>query len=253
MDEEEPDLWPPLESKPDAADWDPVDPRHGVLEARLWEACRLIIAGPGGLLLAEPEFADGTISQATLLRRLTGWRAGSGGPPRNDVESALLRLTLGADDAFWELWDAAPVVTADEAPSAEAARAMYDEGHVVCEFEPVFIPAAEPVRPEQLRQPPRALGKLRVPGQLRMPEGRSGADPGSRCWRALAADPADPEWGALGGYIGGFGSGRELPLILPHQPELVAANLILRLSDGRPPSGPPSGPCPDVETTGSSC
>jgi hypothetical protein len=148
------------------------------------------------------------------------------------VESALLRLALGADDAFWESWDATLVVAAGKAPSAEAARAMYDEGHVACEFEPVFVPPGEAVRPGQLRQPPRALGRLRAPGQLRVPEGSPGADPGSRCWRALAIDPADPERGALGGYIGGFGSRRELPLLLPHQPELVAANLLLPLSDG---------------------
>ena len=224
MDEAEPNIWPPLESRPDPADWDPADPEHGVLDARLWEACHLIIAGPGGPLLAEPEFADGTISQAALLRRLTRWRPGSGGPPRNDLESALLRLALGADDAFWRSWDAAPVVAAGKAPSARAARAMYDEGHVACEFEPVFVPAGKATRAGQLRQPPRALGR---PAAL-----DPGADPGSRCWRALAVDPADPERGALGGYIGGYGPRRELPLLLPHQPELVAANLILPLSDG---------------------
>lgn len=232
MDEEEPNIWPPLESKPDPADWDPADPVHGVLDARLWEACHLIIAGPGGPLLAEPEFTDGTISPATHLRRLTRWRPGSGGPPRNDVECALLRLALGADDAFWEAWDAAPVVAAGEVPSAATARAMYHEGHAVCEFEPVFVAASPAVRPEQLRQPPRALGRLRRPGRLRVPDRGPGTDAGSRCWRALAADPADPERGALGGYIGGFGPLRELPLLLPHQPELVAANLILPLSDG---------------------
>ena len=232
MDEEEPDIWPPLESRPDPADWDPADPRHGVLDARLWEACHLIVAGPGGPLLAEPEFADGTISQATLAWRLARWRPGSGGPPRNDVESALLRLALDADEAFWQSWDAAPVVAAGEAPSAQQARAMYDEGHVACEFEPVFVPASEARRPEQRRQPPRALGRLRAPGPGRGPDGDPGAGWTSRCWRALAVDPADPERGALGGYIGGFGPGRDLPLLLPHQPELVAANLILPLSDG---------------------
>ncbi|MGH3155644.1 MAG: hypothetical protein ACRDNF_03565 [Streptosporangiaceae bacterium] len=232
MDEEEPNLWPPLKSKPNLADWDPADPKHGVLDARLWEACHLIIAGHGGPLLAEPEFADGTISQVTLVRRLAQWWPGSGGPPRNDVESALLRLELGADDAFWESWRAAPAVAAGQAPSAEVARAMYDGGHVVCDPEPVFVPAGEAVRPEQLRQPPRALGRLRGPGRLRVLEESSGPDSGSRCWRALAVDPADPERGALGGYIGGFVSRRELPLLLPHQPELVAAYLILPLSDG---------------------
>jgi hypothetical protein len=232
MDEEEPNIWPPLESKPDPADWDPADPQHGILDARLWEACHLIIAGPGGPLLAEPEFADGTISQATLLRRLARWRPGSGGPARNDVECALLRLALDADGAFWESWAAAPVVAAGEAPSAEAARAMYDEGHVVCEFEPVFVAAGEAVRPGQLRQPPRALGRLGVPGQRRVPEPGPGTGSGSRCWRALAVDPADPGRGALGGYIGGCRFKRELPMLLPHQPELVAANLLPPLSDG---------------------
>lgn len=235
MDEEEPDIWPPLEPRPDPADWDPADPGHGVLAARLWEACHLIIAGPGGPLLAEPQFADGTISQATLLRRLARWHPGSGGPPRNDIESALLRLALDADDAFWKSWDAAPVVAVGEAPSAEAARAMYDEGHVICEFDPVFIPAGEAVPPELLRRPPRVLGRLRVAGRLRLPEASSGTDPGSRCWRALAVDPAESEWGALGPYIGDLGSGRELPLLLPHQSELVAAYLILRLSEGLVP------------------
>jgi hypothetical protein len=230
MDEEEPDIWPPLKSKPNPADWDPADPGHGILDARLWEACHLIIAAPGGPLLAEPELADGTISQATLLQRLARWRPGFGGPARNDVESALLRLALGADDAFWESWDAAPVVAAGQTPSAAAARAMYNEGHVVCEFEPVFVPAGAAGRPEQLWQPPRALGRLRVPGQLSVANGSSG--PASRCWRSLAADPADPNRGALGGYVGGSRALRELPLLLPHQPELVAAKLLLPLSDG---------------------
>jgi hypothetical protein len=241
MDEEQPNIWPPLKSKPNPADWDPVDPERGILGARLWEACHLIIAGLDGPLLAEPEFANGTISHATLLQRLVRWQPGSGGPPRNDVEIALLRLALDADDAFWAAWGAAPVVAAGEAPSAGAARAMYDEGHAVCEFEPVFIPAGAATRPEQLRQPPRALGRLCALRQFRVPGWNSGAgavsgagaaDSGSRCWRVLSADPADPERGALGGYIGGFGSGRELPLLLPHQPELVAANLLLPLSDG---------------------
>lgn len=231
-DGEEPRIWRPLDSK-NPADWDPADPRHGVLDARLWEACHLVIAGPGGPLLAEPEFADGTISQATLLRRLARWRPGSGGPPRNDVESALLRLALGADAAFWESWDTAPAVAAGEAPSARAARAMYDEGHAACEFEPVFIiPAGGGVSYWQPRRSLRALGRLRVPGPLRVPGGSSGADCGSRCWRALAVDPAEPERGALGGYAEAAGSSRELPLLLPHQPELVAANLLLPLSDG---------------------
>ncbi len=224
----------PPEASHDPADWDPADPRHGVLGARLWEACQLILAGPGGPLLAEPELADGTISLPALLMRLTKWRPGSGGPPLADVESALLRLARGADDAFWSSWDAAPVVVAGEAPVAATARAMYDEGHVRPEVEPVFVP---PVAAVGLNghpgKPPRVFGR---------PLGSAGSPapaPGSRCWQALSADPAGRSWDPRGWYTGGFSSTWELPLLLPHQPELVARHLLPPLSVGLTPGSHP--------------
>lgn len=237
MDEEEPNVWPPPVTKPDPAHWDPADPVHGVLSARLWEACHLVISGPGGPLLAEPEFADGTISQAAFLGRLAQWRPGSGGPPSNDFESALFRLAPDADDEFWRSWDAAPAVAAGKAPSAEAAQAMYQQAHVVCEFEPLFVPRGEIAPRELLLQPSGAPGML---GAVQKFRGVPGPDPGSRCWRVLTFNFAGPEPGALGGYIAGFSSERELPLLLPYQPELVAAHLLRPLSDGLAPGSHPA-------------
>lgn len=204
---------PRMPSPPDPADWDPADPRRGILNTRLWEACHLILAGPGGPLLAEPEFTDGTISHATLLRRLTGWKPGSGGPARTDLEAALLRLEPNADDTFWMAWKSAPVVTAGEAPSARAARAMYDDGHTALGFEPVVIPGGVERKYGLPWPPPRIRARLTTP---------AAADSRSRCWRTLVTGLDDPERHKTAGYGGG---GRELPLLLPYQPELAAANL----------------------------
>lgn len=71
------------------------DSMHSILSARVWEACCLIADGRGYPLLATPEFADGSISHATLLARLAKWPA-SRRPPRNDAEVALLRLAADA-------------------------------------------------------------------------------------------------------------------------------------------------------------
>lgn len=209
-------VWPPLKEKPDPAAWDPADPRRGILSVRLWEACHLIVAGTNGPLLAEPEFTDGTITRATLLRRLADWRPGSGGPPRADLEAALLRLELNADDTFWTAWESAPVVTAGEAPSAPEARAMYDDGHTQLDFEPVFIPGGVESRRGRPWPPPEVRARLTTP---------AAADSMSRCWRALVTGLDDPERHKTSGYWAVLYS-RELALLLPHQPELAAANLL---------------------------
>jgi hypothetical protein len=226
-----PDFWS-TRSDASPGGWDPPNPKHAILDSRLWEACRLIVMGPGGPLLAEPEFADGTIGTAELLRRLTRWRPGSGGPPRSDVESALLRLVLGADDAFWAAWDAAPVVTAGETPPAAVARAMYDEGHVLLEFEPVYVAPGDPVDIRFFRHSPQVFERLLAPERPDVPAGGGTAIPRSRCWQRVSVDPDARERRATVWYNKGLDGRQELPLLLPHQPELVAANLIQPLSEG---------------------
>lgn len=228
--------WPRLPYPQVPADWDPADPRRGVLSARLWEACRLIVAGPGGPLLAEPEFTDGTISHATLARRLSDWKPGSHGPACIDLEAALLRLELDADDTFWAAWDSAPSVMAREAPSASAARAMYDDGHAALDFEPVFIPGGAERRRGRPWPRPQVRARLTT-AQGATAQGAAGtvADSGSRCWQALVNGLDDLERHKTSGYWAGLYS-RELPLLLPYQPELAAANLLpwgsAGLSDG---------------------
>jgi hypothetical protein len=70
----------------------------GILSARIGEACTLIAAGRALQLLAEPEFADGTISPGELAARQALWAAAELTPCRYDLEAARLRAAPGADE-----------------------------------------------------------------------------------------------------------------------------------------------------------
>jgi len=76
----------------------------GILSVRIGEACTLIAARadrPAGRpevgLLAEPEFADGTISPGELAAREALWATAGLTPPRYDQEVARLRAAPAAD------------------------------------------------------------------------------------------------------------------------------------------------------------
>ena len=79
----------------------------GIFTARVWEAARVIEAGRGGLLLAEPETGRGAITPGACssgwggecARRARRWP----GPRRHDRDVALLRLAPGAPSSLWEL------------------------------------------------------------------------------------------------------------------------------------------------------
>jgi hypothetical protein len=74
----------------------------GIFSARAWEAARLIEAGRGGVLLAEPETERGAITAQTLLARVRelGRRRGTVGLYDRDV--ALLRLAPGPAGQLWD-------------------------------------------------------------------------------------------------------------------------------------------------------
>ena len=191
----------------------------GILSARVWEACRLVASGRAGCLLAEPEFADGTIGHGTLLDRLAP--LGRSRRPQHDFEVALLRLAPGADDAFWAEW-----ARLDKG-MARAARRAYTEGVACLDLEPMVS------------------GPVTVASAVtaRLAGGRA-ATGASRCWRLLTdrAYPALGEHGQRGLMIHWRFPSRvdevvaAWPLLCPHQPELVAAHLLRPLSDGLLPA-----------------
>jgi hypothetical protein len=177
-----------------------------ILYARLWEACELIARAETGPLLAEPEFTDGSISHAALLERVARQRAFDK-VPRCDLEMALLRLAPGADDAFWERW-----------LLSGTARRMYEDGRQALTFEPVIIPPGT-----RWGRDPLITARL----------ARAPVTSESRCWRLLTdMSSDDDEYGAVYSGAGEEEDVAALPLLTPHQPELIAANLLWPLSDG---------------------
>jgi hypothetical protein len=196
----------------------------GILSARIWEACTLVASGDAGLLLAEPEFADGTISRGELLARLA--RPGGMRPPGHDLEVALLRLEPGAGEEFWAEWARL------DSRSADVARRAYAEGLVSLDFEP----CAYEVDLRSAAMPPRILLPV-VTARLTSPLAAS-PDPASRCWRLLTDldNRAHAEHGRRG--IGAVRLDEVVaawPLLCPHQPELIAAHLLRPLTDGLVP------------------
>ena len=191
----------------------------GILTARIVEACAAVAAGTQARLLAEPEFADGTISHRTLLDRVA--RTTPLSPRcRYDLEAALLRLAPGADDAFWAQW------TGIDPGSADTARRAYRETLPTLTFELI---ADGPNWPTAAAR--EALADPAGPG------------PASHSWRLLAklTSPALAEHGRHGqaARMGYRVRWDEIvaawPLLAPHQPELIAAHLLRPLSDGLEP------------------
>jgi hypothetical protein len=204
------------------------------MSARLWEACRLIAAGQSGPLLAEPELTDGSISHATLLERIARQAPGTRAPCY-DVEMSLLRLAPGAGDAFWEQWDAVrSACSPGPVPVAAQARRMYEEGKQELAFEPLIIPPHGGWGTDAM-----VIGRLSVPSAVAGSgaEGSgaegSGAAGVSRCWRLLTGTAAcDMDFWAMKRWIDSDEWLAAVPFLSPHQPELIAANLLWRLSDG---------------------
>jgi hypothetical protein len=190
----------------------------GILSARMSEACALIAAGTAGPLLAEPEFADGTISHDGQLGRLAR-RPGGTRPPRYDLEVALLRLAPGVGAEFWAQW-----ARLDE-QSAPAARRGYEESHAPLDFEPQVLDVTR-----------NRLAYFEMPPVLAA--GAPAAAPESACWRLLTdlASRLQTLHGRrnvdhvrLDEIVAAW------PLLCPHQPELIAAHLLRPLTDGLEP------------------
>jgi hypothetical protein len=103
----------------------------GILTARIREAS--VLVADGRLVrLAEPEFGSGAIGPDRLLGRLRSWTAQNLG--RYDLETALLRLMHGMDEAFWSAWSAV------HPGSLTVARRAYGQGHAPLGFEPQIGP-----------------------------------------------------------------------------------------------------------------
>jgi Family of unknown function (DUF6493) len=202
----------------------------GIFSARAWEAARIIEAGRGGLLLAEPETERGTVTAGTLLRRIRDLAAGSSRPAGgHDRDVALLRLEPGEAGELWQVWEPAAGV------SAKALRVSHEQVQVKLTFEAVTgMPTGEPIR-RQLHD--HVLARIVGP----VPRAQA-----CDCWELLT-DLPDPlaQHEVLYGPAR-FQSGHldpavaAWPLICPWQPELAAAHLLRALSDGLVPGLTPA-------------
>jgi len=201
-----------------------------IITSRVFEACALVASGRPVTLLAEPEFADGTISHSALLDRLAStslycW---------HDIGVALLRLEPGAPDALWAEWGRIHASTA-----AQAHRA-YLASTAELDFETF---AGGPVSPYVLASLATPVPAAQVPAPS------TGNGPVDHCWRLLVTDltnqtqthlanrgRADSHWRSLGAIRTQLERTDEVvaawPLLAPHHPELIAAHLLLPLSDG---------------------
>jgi hypothetical protein len=175
----------------------------GILSARIGEACTLIAAGRALPLLAEPEFADGTISPGELGARQARWTSAELTPCRYDLEAARLRAAPGADE--------------------ELALEPF-----------VVVPRAGSGAPTRRRKR-FAGGSSRVRARLaRIPE--SAAAP--NCWALLthlahSRDDRQFAVGRMGVRLDEMIAAWHL--LCPHDPELIAAHLLSPLSDGLGP------------------
>ena len=106
-------------------DYLPPSRLSGVFGLQVAECTRLISAGIGRQLLAEPSHLSGAVEPEVLLRRLRAYPAGSSGRPIPtvplDVELAALRLPRGLGTDFWR------EARAGCAPVAEWLRRHYAE------------------------------------------------------------------------------------------------------------------------------
>jgi hypothetical protein len=186
--------------------WRPRSPRIiTILSSRIGEACSLIADGRAGELLAEPEFADGAISHETLLARLAQWTRRA--PCEWDLEQALLRLAPGADEAFWGRFGRR---------RARQARRVHEESLAPFGSDVVAVGPYMPYVFARRTTPVTA--------------------PASRCWELLTDLPATEQEVADRSlrWLGGLADEivAAWPLLCPNNPELVAAHLLMPLSDG---------------------
>ncbi len=202
----------------------------GILTARIREACTLVADGRPVRLLAEPEFGTGAIGPGRLLDRLRSWTGRD--LPRYDLETALLRLMPGADDAFWSAWSAA------HPASLPAARHAYRQGHTPLGFEPQIGPPSRPWWRDSPAEAPVVVARILLPP---VDAGRGTGAAGSHCWALLTALDRP-----LRDFYRGYGERRYIgasyqalaagwPLLCPWQPELAAAHLLRPLSEGLRP------------------
>jgi len=193
----------------------------GIISTRIRAACELIIEGRPGPLLAEPEYADGSIGHRTLLERVAHLAVARGVPARADLEVALLRLAPGAGEEFWAEWASA----VGDVGLAQQARRAYEEAFAELEFD---IAAFGPYMPNVLARaclPSPRFWEGPLPGAV------------SRCWGLLTHLPADgheqffrnmswAEGARLDEVVAAW------PLLCPGQPELIAAHLLGPISSG---------------------
>ena len=195
----------------------------GIFSARAWEAARLIQAGRGGVLLAEPETERGAITAQTLLARVRelGRRRGAVGPYDRDV--ALLRL---APAPSADLWDELGLLLGRP---ADALRDTYRLIRLPVQFEPVCgLPLGRPLRHSH-HWHPHVLART---------VGTVPAAPECASWQLMTAlsDPlADHEvlYGPSRYELRHYDAAvAAWTLICPWQPEVAAAHLLRPLSDG---------------------
>jgi hypothetical protein len=207
----------------------------GIFSARAWEAVKIIEAGQGGILLAEPETERGAISTETLLlriRELAGLPGGAARMLRYDGEQALLRLQPGpADAGLWDTW----ALVAGQPASA------LRESHEVIQA-PVRLAA---VTGEPAGQPLRHSHEGHIHVLAGTPE-RVPAAPACHCWQLLTAlavplrdhetlyGPSRYELRHYDAAVAGW------TFVCPWQPEIAAAHLLRPLSDGLIPGRTPA-------------
>lgn len=202
----------------------------GILTARIREACTLIASGRPVRLLAEPESGSGAIGPGRLIDRLRSWAGRD--LPRYDLETALLRLRPGMDDAFWSAW------SAEHPASLPAARYAYQQGHTPVGFEPQIGPPSRPWWRDSLAQAPVVVARILLPP---VDAGRGTGPAGSHCWALLTAlDRPLRDFYRNYGERWYIGAGYQAmvagwPMLCPWQPELAAAHLLHPLSDGLQP------------------
>jgi hypothetical protein len=208
----------------------------GIFSARAWEAGRIIEAGQGGVLLAEPETDRGAISAETLLKRIRELASGPDGTRRalkHDCEQALLRLTPG--QALSELWTAWAALAGQ---SADALRKSHEVVQSRVSFAAITgRPTGQPLHPSTEWHTHVLAGTT----------GQVPTAPACDCWQLLTAltDPlADhavlysPSQFERRRHYDAAVAG--WTLICPWQPEIAAAHLLRPLSDGLVPGVSPA-------------
>jgi hypothetical protein len=194
----------------------------GIFSARAWEAAKLIEAGRGGVLLAEPETDRATISHDCLRDRI-GQTGGAGAmlAGRHDLDVALLRLAPDAPDSLWSaLRDLTGI----------AASALADRHRAM----------AQPVAFEYVSGDPpgdqhgyRKMGE-RVYAKAIEPVPAAAENLGWQLMTRLTSPIDDYHLlAAAGRYESDYAAAiAGWPLICPWQPEVAAAHLLRPLGDG---------------------